>query len=75
MFKFNSYSYNSKPKRGRQLWELQIRITRRKELKIYKVQGELLLRLEIWNIFIEGVDPEYNFPGYIKHSTYIMTQR
>ena len=74
MPKFMRYKYRETPKRGRPRWELDIFQTRRGVLKMYAVQGKLLPRVEWWHIFTEGVDPEYDQPGYIYHSIYVMKE-
>lgn len=51
-------------------WEIDVYLTRRKEIKVMKSPKNLFPRIYLWNKFEQGVDKEYDYPGYIKHSTY-----
>ncbi len=53
-------------------WEINISLSRRRDLKIIKDPNKFIPSISLWNKFTQGVDREYDYKGYIKHSTYIM---
>ena len=73
-FDITHYDDEFGPKRGRVTWELILNLTRRHSIKVYKIAGKWFPRIEHWCTFVQGIDSEYERPGYKLHSTYVITE-